>query len=464
MTTVTLAQVQARRRNLLWRLHFWAALIASPFALIACLTGILYIFTPQIEQSWYKNLDTVEPLPSGVRQLDEVVAAAKQTAPMGWTLHSVIPAFDADDSVRVAFMPPPASVPMASGGGHAGHGGGSAVEAKPQFLRPNFGIPARALVVHVNPYTAEVLGQLQQSERFVNWARKLHSSLLQGDAWRWLIELATSWMMIMLVSGIFLWWPRAGQSGLPEAGARGRRAWGQWHAFVAVLLSVMSLIILTTGLTWSQYAGAQVKLARDATGQTPPRIPAHIKSTPVAGEKPLTWEQALLAIRRQAPLVSMQIMPPKGAEGVWRANQMDKGDPTKRFDLLLDAYTGEALYYSGWTEQTLFGKATAIGIPFHRGEFGLWNQALLFLFGIGILFSLLSGWVMFVKRHRPGASILPPIRSGDGRFISPWAVLSLVLAGVLMPVLAVSAVLPLSFELYWAWQRRNRMETAAERP
>jgi hypothetical protein len=107
MTSASFAPIQARRRSLLWRLHFWSALIASPFAVMAAATGLLYVFTPQIESALYAHLDTVTPQ-SQAKPLDDAVAAAKQAVPAGWTLHSVMPAQDADDSVKLAFMPPPA--------------------------------------------------------------------------------------------------------------------------------------------------------------------------------------------------------------------------------------------------------------------------------------------------------------------------------------------------------------------
>ncbi len=448
-----IAPLKARRRSLLWRLHFWSALIASPFVLVACLTGLLYVFTPQIERALHGHLDSVVPQ-AEARPLDEAVAAAQNVVPQDWVLHSVIPAFEADDSVRVAFTAPMQD--KAKSGGHSGHGGAaSKSDGKPQFLRPNFGIPARAMVVYVNPYNAEVLGQLKESDRFATWARKLHSSLQQGDSWRWMIELAASWTLVMLVTGVYLWWPVAGQSGLPQKNAKGRIAWRQWHAFMGVALGLISFVIITTGLTWSQNAGSQIKWARDATGQTPPRIPAQFKSAGSAGAQPLTWEQAVKAIRQQAPEVAMMVMAPKGPEGFWRANQMDRGDPTKRFDLLLDAYSGEKLFYSGWSEQTAFGKATAIGIPFHRGEFGLWNQVLLFVFGAGILFSLVSGWVMFFKRRQASSAFLPALLPGAWRSVSPWAVLGGAFMLVAMPVLALSAV-PLAMLEAWLGWRRSR--------
>ena len=55
----------------------------------------------------------------------------------------------------------------------------------------------------------------------------------------------------MLLTGVYLWWPRPGQPGMPRAGQRGRALWRQWHAFLGVLLGVLSLAIILTGITWS---------------------------------------------------------------------------------------------------------------------------------------------------------------------------------------------------------------------
>lgn len=443
------------RRTLLWRLHLWAALIASPFAVVACVTGLLYAFTPQIERALYDRLDRVVP---GERRLplDEAVAAARRVAPPGFVLQSVVPAYHPADTVRVAFLPP-----AARPDGHAGHGRAVASPAPastpPAFLRPSFGIPGRATVVYVDPYTAAVAGVLPEAERFANWARRLHSSLLQGDGWRWMIELAASWLMVMLLTGVVLWWPGGGQSGVPARGATGRTAWRQWHAFVGVILGAVSLSILTTGLTWSRVAGGQIRWARDAAGQTPPRIPATFASAVPEGGRMLGWEQARQAVAAQAPDVMTQIMPPAGRTGYWRANHLEKtGQPTRRFDLLIDAYSGAPLYRSGWEEQTAFGKATAIGIPFHRGEYGLWNQALLVLFGGGILFSLVSGWTMFFKRWRRGRPIFPHPAPGAWRHAAPWSWPVGAVLMLAMPLLAATAVPVALVEAVAAWRAHRQ--------
>ncbi|OEZ84614.1 PepSY-associated TM helix [Janthinobacterium sp. HH106] len=423
----------ARRKSLYWRIHFWAALIASPFALVATLTGILYVFTPQIEARLYQHLDHVAPQAS-MLPLDAAVAAAERAAPHGWTVQHVVPPFQQDDAVQVAFAPPGGAPDE-----HAGHGGHAAP------VKPKFGLPAQAVIVYVNPYDARVLGSLASSERFGNWAKKLHSRLLQNDGWRWMIELAASWLMVMLVTGVVLWWPRGAQSGLPKRGAQGRNGWRQWHAFLGVALGIVSVVILTTGLTWSQQAGGRIRTLRDVSGQAPPPVPRGLHSSEEGS--PLDWQDAWQVARSHAPAIAVQLTAPASQDDVWRATMADRSQPTLRFDLQFDAYSGKPLYYAGWDAQTAFGKATAIGIPFHRGEFGWWNQALLLLFGASVLFSLVSGWVMFFKRRLPGSLGLPKLL--PGAWTSPSALAWLAAAGMcaLMPLLLLSGGMLVLLEL-----------------
>lgn len=429
----------ARRRSLFWRIHFWAALIASPFAIIAALTGILYVFTPQIEAVLYDKLDHIAPTGT-MRPLDDAVAAATAAAPAGWRLHSVIPAYGPHDTVKANFAPAAANPSE-----HASHNHGPApIQTAP---RPSFGLPAQSVVIYVNPYTAEAVGSLVNQERFNIWAKKLHSGLLQGENWRWMIELAASWLMVMLLTGIYLWWPHGNQKALPQAGAKGRAAWKQWHAFIGVALSGMSLVILTTGLTWSKYSGDQIRAFRDSIGQAPPQAPRHLKSLPQDGAKPLTWQAAWETAQHQAPDIALQLTPPRGSQDTWRASGTDRSQPTKRFDMQLDAYSGKLLYYSDWDKQTAFGKATGIGIPFHRGEFGWWNQALLLVFGMGVLFSLASGWVTFLKRRQPGSFGLPRLLPGAWKSASAASWLTAAILCVAMPLLALSAAAVIAMEM-----------------
>jgi uncharacterized iron-regulated membrane protein len=425
----------ARRKSLFWRIHFWAALIASPFALVAALTGILYIFTPQVEEKLYASLQRVAPI-GAMQPLDDAVEAAELAVPDGLALRAVVPPYGSNDAVKVYFAP---GTPRAGREHHHGHVSGAA---------------ARPIVMYVDPYTAQVLGSQTDMERFGDWSRQLHSSLLQGDGWRWMIELAASWLMVMLITGIYLWWPRGAQKALPQKDAKGRNAWKQWHALIGVVLSVMSLTILTTGLTWSKYAGKQVRAMRDITGQAPPQTPRNLRSTIIGGQPPLTWQKAWDIARRAAPAVTMQLSSPQAEDGTWRAISFDPSEPQRKFELVLDSYSGQTLFYGGWDRQTAFAKATAIGIPFHRGEFGLWNQALLLVFGIGVVFSLVSGWVMYFRRRQPGSLGLPRLLPGAWKSAPPGAWMAAAALFAAMPLLALSSAAVVAVEL--ALRRRDQ--------
>lgn len=427
------------RKSLFWRIHFWAALIASPFALIASLTGILYIFTPQIEAELYSELDYVAPA-GAMRPLDDAVAAATAAATAGWVLQSVVPPYEARDTVKATFAPQAAKKNKHEG---HNHGSASAVAASPSASAS----PTQVVVYYVNPYNAEVVGSLGSQSRFNAWAKSLHSRLLQGESWRWMIELAASWLMVMLLTGIYLWWPASSQKALPHKGAKGRIAWKQWHAFLGVVLSMISIVILTTGLTWSKYAGDQIRALRNHTGQAPPAVPRDMKSTVTDYATPLTWQAAWDTVRHHAPDIAMQLTAPRVADGIWQASGVDRSQPEKRFDLLLDAYSGQKLYYAGWDKQTSFAKATAVGIPFHRGEFGWWNQALLLVFGVGILFSIVSGWVMFFKRSRTGSFGLPHLLPGAWKSASVATWVTTVVLFAAMPLLALSSAVIIVLEL-----------------
>jgi uncharacterized iron-regulated membrane protein len=228
-STATLAQ----RKSLFWRIHFWAALIASPFAVVAAFTGILYIFTPQIEAQLHGHFDVVQP--AGNRQtLDAAIAAAQAAAPAGFQMRYAVPALYAEDSTRVVFAPLDKETGIAmdkavdKSGEHSGHN----MSSKPVAATTTTAVSvassqkgeariggteriSRNVIVYVNPYTAQVLGQHGEMDRFGMWSKRLHSSLLQGDGWRWLIELSASWLMVMLATGIYLWWPRGSKKALP---------------------------------------------------------------------------------------------------------------------------------------------------------------------------------------------------------------------------------------------------------
>ena len=78
--------------------------------------------------------------------------------------------------------------------------------------------------VYVNPYTGEVLSSLSDAGAAGSPAmyvvRKLHSLEYVGWLGNRLIEMAAGWMVLLVASGIYLWWPRGRGLGTTSIKAR----------------------------------------------------------------------------------------------------------------------------------------------------------------------------------------------------------------------------------------------------
>jgi len=434
--------------RLFWRVHFWAGLVTAPIVLFAACTGLLYVFAPQVEAWCHAGLDHV-PVATSAQPLDAQLAAAQAGFP-NRELRFVVPAHAPGRTTQVHLRVPHAH-PLSGGAEH------------------DHGLPGGS-IVYVDPGTARVVGELAEMQRFKTWARKLHSSALQGDGWRWVLELGASWMLVMFATGLAMWWPRPQAAGgpgwralVPRLGG-GRRTWRDLHAVVALPLGLVLAIVLVTGLTWARYSGENFRRVQEALGQGAPKVPKDLRSglpAPGASLSRLSWQEAYERARAGAPDISMQITAPHGADGVWRAENFDRGQPDKRFVRVFDAYSGRLLFASDWEQLPLLAKATAVGIPFHRGELGVWNQVLLGLAALAAIFSVVSGVVMWWLRRPRGRVAAPSFDRQHLRGMPLWVgVLALGLAAAL-PVFGWSLLLFVSLEsVRLAWPRRGRASIA----
>ena len=129
--------------------------------------------------------------------------------------------------------------------------------------------------IFVDPYGVRVLGK---SAGVVVAARRHAQSpwrLAVGQRREWLLELGACWAMVMIVSGLYLWWPRG--MGWPRAlwprTRKGARVfWRDLHACVAAWFSILILCFLLTALPWTAFWGGQISAQYSAVwiSRTPP--------------------------------------------------------------------------------------------------------------------------------------------------------------------------------------------------
>lgn len=409
-----------------WRIHFYAGLFIAPFILWIALTGLVYSVSPQIEAILYRDLYTA-PVSATVQPLAAQVAAAQAAFP---ELHvkSVVPAAAPGRTTKVLLVPH---------GHHAGHGHGDP--------------KAPDIAVWVDPGTATVVGSIREVARFQRVVGGLHGNMLQGELVKPLTELASSWLVVLLLTGVVLWFPRKGGRLLkaltPRLHVKGRLVWRDFHSILGLLFSLVALALVLSGLMASPLAGKLFFGAKLAFNQPMPTM-AKLSSGPAAGRAALDLDAVERIAREQGIVVAITIAPPADDAGVLRVTTAAPDQPQQYRVLFLDQYSGAVLRDVSWAQTAPLAKLTLLGMWFHGGVlFGGFNQVLGALTCLVIIFSVVSGYVMWWKR-RPQGRLGAPARAEGSLRRMPRVLLAVMVGlAVALPMLGLSLLAVLALDL-----------------
>ncbi len=216
----------------IWRWHFYAGLFVIPFILLLAATGAAYLFKPQVER-WEERAFRTPKIERVVLPSAQV-SAALASAPGARFVSYRLPERSGDAAM----------VHIATPDGRA--------------MRDVFISPA-----------GTVLGSLDPERRIMATVKTIHGQLLLGKRGSWLVELAASWAMLLILSGLYLWWPRdrrlAGTL-WPRLRKGKRLFWRDLHAVTGFWIAGLALILLVTGLPWAGIWGSAFKAARAELG------------------------------------------------------------------------------------------------------------------------------------------------------------------------------------------------------
>lgn len=463
MTPVSRPPDAARSRGLygaVWRWHFYAGLFVVPFLLMLAVTGAIYTFNNEIEDWWY-------------RDLVQTPACA-----------AALPAAQQEAAVLAAY--PGASISRYTVAGSAEH-------AAVWTIKPP---QSAALNVFVEPCTAVVRGAVAAKWQLMEVVSSLHGELLLGQVGDWIIELAASWAMVLLVTGLYLWWPEKGDrllgSFIPRLNAKGRVFWRDLHAVPAMWNALAVGFLILSGLPWAGFWGGQLASLGTVSHLTTPTpnfsaaptldaaapadphaahklaaagasddtsIPWAIRhdAAPAGGAARITVAEVEAIARERSVLASgLRLIYPNGAGAVWHLSYIPGGATTQR-TLYLDPADGRVLDDIGYGRYSPLGKAVEWGVEIHLGrQFGLINQLLCVLVCALTVLTIVSGTVMWWKRRPAGGLGAPSLPKSYRRQIGVVVIAAVL--GVLFPLMGASliAVLLLDFAL-----RRLRPAAAA---
>lgn len=443
------------RHRLFWRWHLYAGLFVAPFLLMLAVTGAIYLFNDELNDAIYPELRFAASASAAPAVSPGAMLAAAEAAVPGAT------------ATRIDVMEDPARTARV----HLAIDG-----APPQ-------------IAYVDPGTGAVQGTLVPARTLTGIAERLHGTLMVGDAGSYLIELAASWSVLLIVTGLYLAWPRGGLRAwaaalVPNLRARGRAFWRGLHGATGLWVALLVLFLIFTGLPWSVFWGQWVRGGAEAIGAGYPAayrryvasdaptlgaghidVPWTLQGAPLPAAAPADtahaghhgdstaapagrhWTDAglraaLTHVRGQGVEDDLRIFLPKQAGApvtAYTYPAQPQGQITWHFDA-----AGTPLLRVGFEDYGALAKGIELGVQLHMGRyFGRANQLLMLAACIGVVVLCVSGTVMWWRR-RPAGRIGAPrtARPAPARAL----IALLAVTALLLPMLAVSLLCVLVFD------------------
>lgn len=439
------AVASTRLYRAIWRWHFYAGLIVAPFLVILAVTGLVMLFVTGVAPEygdWLKVTPQGQPL-SITQQVDKALAAHP-----GAKLGKYVTPWGPDH---------------------------------PALVRADLDGGNRMLAI--DPHDGTILRDVPEAGTWNEFMTNVHGELLVGGTGGpgdYVVETAASLGITLLLTGLYLWWPRNGRrlgaALKPDLSLRGRALWRSLHQTLGAWMSAVLLFFLVSGLAWAGVWGGHMVQAwstfpAEKWDNVPLSDKAHASMNHGATkEVPWTLEQTMLPKSGSAAGLDglpegipvnvqslaalgralgfegrFQIAAPADESGVWTLSQdsmsYDSTNPTADRTVHVDQYTGRILADVKFADYPFFGKLMAVGIALHEGQLGWWNVALNALFCLSVIFACVSGVVMWWLR-RPIGRIGVPAYPRDFRLGLGMAVIA-VAVGIAFP-LGGAAILALA--------------------
>lgn len=248
--------------------------------------------------------------------------------------------------------------------------------------------------------TGRELGRRGDTEGLHNLLFELHSTVLLGDAGRALLAFVALSYLLLLLSGLVLWWP---QRWPPNLKIRLRRGWHpalyDLHRTAGAVLGLLIAVSVATGayMAWPPLRTAVTHLAGDTQVKAPP-VPAESLQLP---RRPLDELVATAQTRFPGAMVGYVQVPGREGQAVRvRFKVEDDRHPNGLSSVWLNPHTGEILSTYRWDELDTGSRIITVIYPLHTGELG--GTPLTVLVGLGglVLAGLgISGLWLWTRRR-----------------------------------------------------------------
>ncbi|WP_264051025.1 PepSY-associated TM helix domain-containing protein [Methylobacterium flocculans] len=406
-----------------WRWHFYAGLLCLPFLILLSATGSLYLFKDEVNASLFAYRTTVAAQTGQPLSADVLLFNASEAVPTAVPVSLTDPVDPSASAV----------VTMAEG--------------------------PRKILVYLNPYDGSVLDRVARDDEFMMVLRRLHSLAYFGPVANGIIEVVAGFTIILVLTGIYLLWPRQQGGGVVSVRGTPRKRvwWRDLHAVTGLVAGAGIFFLALTGLPWSVWWGQQLRTWSNEAGVGQPsalwankpvsNVPMQEMLTPTGWameDAPVPLSQpanipaiglagAVEILRGLGMPRGFEVSLPSGDTGVYAAAAYPK-DVTGQRMISLDQYTGKPLVDVRFGDLGGVARAIQYGIGIHKGEhWGRANQFAMLAFCLATILLAVTAATMWWKRRPAGRLGVPP-----------WPRDRRVAAGVTLIVLVLGALFPMT--------------------
>jgi uncharacterized iron-regulated membrane protein len=399
------------------RLHFYAAWFITPLLLTLTLSGIGFLFYPEVENMIYDHEFFGQSDAGDMQSMDEAIEEIKETY-YGYSVS------------KISMMEEPYNnrVTISNDQGQSQY----------VFLDEN----------------NQIVASQDSKNTYSNLMRTFHSSLLTEHTFvRYLVELTACWAIFLIVSGTYMTFKK---KLLQNRSRKNSLRFQKIHAVLGLVLALPLIIIVVTGIPWSVFTGSKInQFAVDHPGwgrtelrDNPPQsdvdeIPWATRSLEqpasehrghaghhsdssaidmIEGQKSV--EEIITASAENNISRPFSIVYPSDEKGVFTVSKGSTTgvtgldvSPSEETTAYFDQYSGDMIAQIDFEDYGIIGKWFTWGIPLHEGHlFGMANKILNLLVCIAFLAAIAMGFMSWMKRLKPGEA------KGPKRINKPWSI------------------------------------------
>ncbi len=364
------------------KIHLILGLASGLIVFVVAITGCLYVFKQEIEsitQSSYRNVDAREGdflPPSHFYRIGKSVFPDRHP-------HS-IEYGNRDEAATIIYY-----------------------EAEPEFYQG----------VYVNPYNGEILKVKDYEKGFFHFILHGHYYLwLPHDIGKPVVATATLIFVVMLISGIILWWPKKAnirQRFNIKWDARWRRLNFDLHSVLGFYISWVAVVLALTGLVWGfqwfadawyAAAGGEKEIVYTEPESGPVQDGVYVKGKPVD----IIWEKMR---REYKDVAAIEIHYPHDAGSSIYVNIKPEEDTYWETDYrFFDRYTLEEIkpvhIWGRFEEASAADKLMRMNYDIHTGAIlGLPGKILAFFASLFVASLPVSGILLWMGRNKKNKAI-----------------------------------------------------------